>query len=139
MRFMIIRRADDQTEAGGVPKEEVVTAMLAYQEEMMKAGVFRDGRGLKPSSYGARVKIGGGEAVVTDGPFAETKELIAGFTMIEAGSREEALEWVKKWPQADNAELELRQVMGLEDFADAIAPELIEQDERMRAEGASKD
>src|SRR3712207_611789 len=107
MRFMIIRRADPQTEAGVLPPEAQIAAMADYNEEMVKAGVFLGGDGLRPSRHGARVSFRGGRPTVVDGPFAETKELIAGYTVIRVGSREEALEWVKRWPEED-VELELR-------------------------------
>jgi hypothetical protein len=121
MRFMIIRRADANTESehDNKPSAELMDAMAAYNMEMMKAGVFLGGDGLHPSSKGARVRIerDGAKPVVIDGPFAETKELIAGFTMIQVGSREEALDWVLRWPKEDGpVDLELRQVYELSDF-----------------------
>ena len=120
MRFMIIRRADDETESGAMPGEELLAAMARYNEEMVNAGVMRSGDGLHPSSKGARVSFSGGRPTVIDGPFAEAKELIAGFSIIEVGSREEAIEWVKRWPAMDaggNVQLEIRQLFELEDFA----------------------
>ena len=122
MRFMIIRKADAATEseADAIPSAELMDAMATYNMEMMKAGVFLGGDGLQPSAKGARVSISreGGKPVVTDGPFAETKELIAGFTMIQAASFEEALDWVTRWPKEDGpVELELRQVYEFDDFA----------------------
>jgi hypothetical protein len=121
MRFMIIRRADANTESEGdnKPSAELMDAMAAYNMEMMKAGVFLAGDGLHPSRKGARVRIerDGAKPAVIDGPFAETKELIAGFTMIQVGSREEALDWVLRWPKEDGpVDLELRQVYELSDF-----------------------
>ena len=116
MRFIIIRRADSKTESGAMPSEAVLTAMGAYNQAMIEAGVFRAGEGLRPSSQGARIQFRGGVPTITDGPFAETKEVIAGFTMIEVGSRAEALDWVRRWPEPD-VELELRQVFELGDFA----------------------
>ena len=111
MRFMIIRKADNNTEAGIMPSGKLLTAMLKYNEEMAKAGVFLDGEGLHPSSRGVRVKTSGGTRTLTDGPFTESKELIAGFTMIQVRSKEEAIEWVKRWPVEDgDVELEIRQV-----------------------------
>src|SRR5688500_9499877 len=101
MRFMIIRKADAETEAGAMPTEALVTAMMKYNEEMVNASVMVAGDGLKPSAKGARIRFAGGRPTVIDGPFAEAKELIAGFTMIEVGSREEALDWVKRWPTQD--------------------------------------
>lgn len=120
MKCMIIRKADGDTEAGQLPPDELLAAMGRYNERLVEAGVFRDGTGLKPSARGARVRFEDGKAVVTDGPFAETRELIAGFTMIETASFEEALDWVKQWPAEDCAggtlELEVRQLQTLEDF-----------------------
>lgn len=120
MRFIILRKADPDTEAGLMPSEELLEAMAQYNEAMIKAGVMVDGMGLKPSSYGARVQFKDGKPLITDGPFAETKELLAGFTVIQVKSREEALDWVKRWPALDGngqVTLELRQVFELEDFA----------------------
>jgi hypothetical protein len=120
MRFMIIRKADKDTEAGVMPSEALLSAMGRYNEEMIKAGVMLAGEGLQPSSKGARIKFSGGVPTIIDGPFTETKELIAGFTIIEVGSKEEALAWVRRWPALDGGgevELELRQVFELSDFA----------------------
>jgi hypothetical protein len=121
MRFMIIRKADSETEAGVLPSEALVTAMLAYNDEMIKAGVMIDGAGLQKSDKGARISFRNGAATITDGPFAETKELVAGFTIIDVKSKAEALEWVKRWPPLDghgNVQLELRQLFSAEDFGD---------------------
>ena len=121
MRFMIIRKADSETEAGVLPSEALVTAMLAYNDEMIKAGVMIDGAGLQKSDKGARISFRNGTATITDGPFAETKELVAGFTIIDVKSKAEALEWVKRWPPLDghgNVQLELRQLFSAEDFGD---------------------
>jgi hypothetical protein len=140
MRFMIIRKADRDTEAGVFPPntEELFAAMMKYNQEMIDAGVMIGGDGLMPSSRGARIKFSGGRPTVVDGPFAEAKELIAGYTLIQVGSREEALEWVKKWPPLDGngeVELELRQVYEADDFpADAFTPEMRAQEERQRAQ-----
>lgn len=138
MRFMIIRKADKATEAGEMPSEELLTAMIKYNEEMIQAGVMLAGEGLQPSAKGARIKFAGGKPTVLDGPFAETKELIAGFTMIQVKSKQEALEWVKRWPPLDangGVELELRQVFEAEDFGDELTPELRETEERLRRQG----
>jgi hypothetical protein len=116
MRFMIIRRADARTEAGEMPSEAVLTAMGNYNQAMIDAGIFRAGEGLHPSAKGARISFSNGIPTIIDGPFAETKEVIAGFTMIEVGSRAEALDWIKRWPEPD-VELELRQLFELSDFA----------------------
>jgi hypothetical protein len=135
MRFMIIRKADKATEAGEMPSEELITAMMKYNEEMIQAGVMLAGEGLQPSAKGARIQFSGGKPTVLDGPFAETKELIAGFTMIQVKSKQEALEWVKRWPPLDaggGVELELRQVFEAEDFGDELTPELRETEERLR-------
>jgi hypothetical protein len=133
VKFMIIRKADRNTEAGVMPSTELITAMLKYNEEMAKAGVFLDGMGLHPSSKGARVKTSGGKRIVIDGPFTEAKELIAGFTLIQARSREEAIEWVKRWPLEDgDVELEIRQVFDDDDFGPQFTEELREQEGRLR-------
>jgi PhnB protein len=126
MRFMIIRKADAETEAGVIPGEDLLNAMGAYNEELVKSGVFLDGMGLKASSAGARVQFKSGKPTVIDGPFAETKELIAGFTLIQTKSKAEAIEWVKRWPKEDghgNAEVEIRQVFELSDFGEGEAVE----------------
>nr|WP_316642132.1 YciI family protein [uncultured Roseateles sp.] len=137
MRFMIIRKADADTEACVMPSEQLLTDMMKYNEEMVRAGVMLAGEGLHPSAKGLRVKFAGGKPVLTDGPFAETKELIAGFTMIQVKSREEAIEWVKRWPALDGngaVELELRQVFEAEDFGEEFTPELRKQEDLLRAE-----
>jgi hypothetical protein len=141
MRFMIIRKADAETEAGAMPTEGLVAAMMKYNEEMVNAGVMVAGDGLKPSSKGARIRFSGGRPTVVDGPFAEAKELVAGFTMIDVASREEALEWVKRWPPEDghgNVELELREVYEADDFGEEFTPALREQEERLRAKMADR-
>ncbi len=132
MRFMIIRKADKDTEAGLMPTEELLAAMGQYNEQLMKAGAMLDGAGLQPSSKGARVKFSGGTPTVIDGPFDEAKELIAGFSIIQAKSKAEAIEWVKRWPVLDgggNVEIEIRQMYELEDFGPSEAIE------RMREAG----
>lgn len=133
MRFMIIRKADAATEAGVLPTEEQLETMLRYNQDLLEAGVLLAGEGLHPSSKGTRITFTNGEPTIVDGPFAEAKELIAGYTMIQVRSREEAIEWVRRWPEAD-VELELRQVFEAEDFGDAFTPELQEQEERMRTQ-----
>lgn len=135
MRFMIIRRADDETEAGVAPTEKLFTDMMRYNEELVKAGVLLAGDGLHPSSRGARIDFHDGKPTVTDGPFAESKELIAGFTIIQVKSKEEALEWVRRWPTTDghgNVRLELRQIFEAEDFGEAFTPELRRLEEELR-------
>jgi hypothetical protein len=136
MRFMIIRKADANTEAWGTPSEALVTAMMKYNEEMIRAGVMVGGDGLKPTSRGARIKFHGGKPTVVDGPFAEAKELIAGYTLIQVGSREEALEWVKRWPVEDGdgeVELELRELYEADDFGEEFTPAIRKQEELLRA------
>lgn len=141
MRFMIIRKADRQTEAGAMPSEALLTAMGDYMEEMHKAGILRGGEGLKPTSESARVKFRNGKPTVIDGPFTETKELIAGYSLIEVGSKEEALEWMKRWPAEDgegNVELELRPLYENEDFGEEFTADQREREDRMRAEIAKR-
>ncbi len=141
MRFMIIIKASKNTEAGVLPDEKLLAAMGNYNEELVKAGVLLAGEGLHPSSKGARVKISGGKRTVIDGPFAETKELIAGFWLIQVKSKEEAIEWVKRCPDplpGEDAVIEIRQVFEAEDFGAEFTPELREQEERLRAEMAAK-
>lgn len=136
MRFMIIRKADEETEAGVLPTEQQIADMMAYNEELVKAGVMLDGQGLQPSSTATRITFRDGSPTIVDGPFSETKELIAGFTIIDVKSREEALEWVKRWPEP-NVELELRQFFDMEDFGDAFTPELQAKEAELReASGA---
>ncbi|CAJ0863084.1 hypothetical protein R20233_01020 [Ralstonia sp. LMG 32965] len=141
MRFMILRLADQDTEASVMPSEELLTAMGKYMEELAKAGVLLGGEGLHPSSRGARVEFKGGKPTVIDGPFAEAKELIAGYTMLQVKSEEEALEWVKRWPALDgggNVRLEIRRVFEAEDFGAEFTPEAREREERLRADLAAK-
>ena len=141
MRFMIIRRADKQPEASVMPSEALLAAMGNYMEEMAKAGILLGGEGLHPTSKGSIVKFSKGKPTIIDGPFAESKELIAGYSMIEVKSKDEALEWVKRWPALDadgNVELEVRQVFEAEDFGAEFTPELREREERLRAELAAK-
>jgi hypothetical protein len=140
MRFMIIRKADRETEAGTLPSRELLTAMLAYNEEMVKAGVMLAGEGLQPSSKGARLKFSRGKPTVIDGPFAETKELIAGYSIIQVTSREEAIAWLKRWPAEDangEAELELRQIYEAADFGEEFTPELRKQEDLLRQQAES--
>jgi hypothetical protein len=137
MRFMIIRKADKETEAGLLPSTELLAAMMKYNEELVKAGVMLQGEGLQASSKGARVKFSKGKPTVIDGPFTEAKELIAGFTMIQVKSKEEAIEWVKRWPALDGhgeAEIEIRQVFEADDFGPELTPEIRKQEQRLRAE-----
>ena len=141
MRFMIIRRADKATEAGVMPSEQTLTLMGNYMQDMVNAGVLLGGEGLKPTSAGALVKFTNGKPKVIDGPFTEAKELIAGYALIQVNSREEALEWVKRWPAVDidaNVDLELREIFEADDFGPELTPELREQEERMRAQIGTK-
>lgn len=138
MRFMVIVKADKDTEAGVMPTEEMLTAMGKYNEELVKAGVMLAGEGLQPSSKGARVRFSGKQRTVIDGPFSETKELIAGYWLWQVRSREEAIEWLKRAPFDNNEEVELRQVFELEDFGAEMTPELREQEKRLIAEMAAK-
>ena len=133
MKFMILLKADRNTEAGKMPDEKLLADMLAYNEELVRAGVMLAGEGLQPSSRGARVKFSGASRTVVDGPFSETKELIAGFWMFRCASKEEAIEWVKRCPNPleGEAEIEIRQVFEADDFGEAFTPELREQEERL--------
>jgi hypothetical protein len=138
MRFMVIVKADQTTEDGVMPTEAELAEMGRYNEELVKAGVMLAGEGLHPSSKGARVRFDAdGNATVVDGPFTESKELIAGFWILQVSSREEVLEWVRKAPFR-NDELEVRQVFENEDFGEAMTPELREQEDRMRAQVAGQ-
>jgi hypothetical protein len=136
MRFMVLVKASEESEAGVMPSEQELTEMGKYNEELVKAGVMLAGEGLHPSSKGARVRFEGGQRTVIDGPFAETKELLAGFWLIQAKSREEAIEWVKRAPFDGGTEIEIRPVFESEDFGDAMTPELREQEDRLRAQFA---
>ena len=141
MRFMIIRRADQQTEAGVVPSEQMLTLMGNYMKEISDAGILLAGEGLKPSSEGARVKFTNGKPRVIDGPFSETKELIGGYLLIRASSKEEAIAWAKRWPALDleqNVELEIRPLFEEDDFGDEFTPELRKQETEMRAKAAER-
>ena len=136
MRFMLMVKATEDSEAGVLPSEELLTEMGNYNDELVKAGLLLAAEGLHPSSKGARVQFSGNKRTVIDGPFAETKELIAGFWLIQVKSKEEAIEWVKRCPNPleGEAEIEIRQVFEAEDFGDAFTPELREQEERLRAQ-----
>ncbi len=140
MRFMIIIKANKDSEAGVMPDEKMLAEMGKFNEELVKAGVMLAGEGLHPSSKGARVKFSGDKRTVIDGPFAETKELIAGFWIWQVKSKEEAIEWVKRCPNPTGveSEIEIRQIFEAEDFGAEFTPELREQEERLRAEIAAK-
>ena len=134
MRFMILIKANKDTEAGVLPSEQLLTEMGKFNEELVKAGVMLAGEGLQPSSKGARVKFSGSKRTVIDGPFTEVKELIAGFWLIDVKSKEEAIEWVKRVPNptGEESEIEIRQVFEAEDFGEVLTPELREQEDRHR-------
>ena len=137
MRFMIFVKASPDSEAGILPSEELMTAMGNFNEELAKAGILIDCDGLQPSSKGARVRFSGDQRTVIDGPFAETKELIAGYWLWQVKSKEEAIEWVKRCPNpmpGTDAEIEIRQVYEAEDFGAEFTPQLREQEERVRAQ-----
>jgi hypothetical protein len=141
MRFMVIVKATKDSEAGKLPDEKLLAAMGKYNEELARAGVLLSAEGLHPSSKGARVRFSGEERIVTDGPFAETKELVAGFWLWEVKSREEAIEWVKRCPNPHpgvDSEIEIRQVFEADDFGEAFTPELRKQEEEIRAKIESR-
>jgi hypothetical protein len=141
MRFMILVKANKDSEAGVLPDMKILTEMGKFNEELVKAGVLLAAEGLQPSSKGARVKFSGSKRTVTDGPFTETKELIAGFWLFEVKSKEEAIEWVKRSPNpfpGKESEIEIRQVFEAADFGPELTPELREAEERQRAEVAAK-
>jgi hypothetical protein len=132
MRVMVIVKGNKDSEAGVLPSREILTAMGKYNEELVKAGVMLAGEGLHASSKGKRIKFSGGKHSVTDGPFTETKELIAGFWLWQVRSMEEAIEWLKRSPFDGGAEIEVRQVFEAEDFGAELTPELKEREERLR-------
>ncbi len=136
MRFMVLVKADKNSEAGVLPDQKMLTEMGKFNEELVKAGVMLAGEGLHASSKGVRVKFSGGKTTVTDGPFAETKELVAGFWMWRVNSKDEAIEWLKRAP-FDQTEVEIRQVFEAEDFGEAFTPELREREARLRTQTAA--
>jgi hypothetical protein len=140
MRFMVMVKANKDSEAGVLPDQKILAEMGKYNEELVKAGVMLAGEGLQPSSKGARVKFSGTKRTVIDGPFTEAKELIAGFWLIQVKSKEEAIEWVKRCPNPfeGESEIEIRQVFEAEDFGAEFTPELRAQEERLRAQMAGK-
>ena len=140
MRFMIMVKATQESEAGVMPDQELLTAMGNFHEELVKAGIMQAGEGLQPSAKGARVRFSGTKRTVVDGPFAETKELIAGFWIWQVRSKTEAIEWVKRCPNpfAGESEIEIRQIFEAEDFGAEFTPELREQEERLRATVAAQ-
>jgi len=135
---MVIVKANADSEAGVMPSEQLLTEMGKYNEELVKAGVMLAGEGLHPSSKGVRIRFSGDQRTVIDGPFAETKELVAGFWLFQVKSKEEAIEWVKRAPMGGDTELEIRQVFEADDFGPELTPELREQEERLRAQTAAK-
>jgi hypothetical protein len=134
MRFMVIVKATKDSEAGVMPSEELLTAMMKYNEELVKAGIMLAGDGLQPSSKGARVQFDGPKRTVVDGPFAETKELVAGYWIWQVRSLDEAIEWVKRCPNPmpGPSEIEIRPLYEMEDFGDIVTPEVVEQEKRLR-------
>jgi hypothetical protein len=137
MRVMVIVKANEDSEAGVLPDEKLLTEMGKFNEELSKAGVMLAGEGLHASSKGARVRFSGGKKTVVDGPFAETKELVAGFWLWQVRSMDEAIEWLKRAPFEDT-EVEIRPVFEADDFGEALTPELRQQEERIRAETAAR-
>jgi hypothetical protein len=133
---MVVVKANEESEAGIMPNEKILADMGKYNEELVKAGIMLEGEGLHPSSKGKRVKFQGSNRLVTDGPFAETRELIAGFWLWKVKSMDEAVEWLKRAPFDGGTELEIRRVFEAEEFGDEFTPELREQEERIRAEAA---
>jgi hypothetical protein len=136
MRFMVMVKATKDSEAGVMPSQELLAAMGKFNEEMVKAGIMLAGEGLHPSSRGCRIRFSGDKRTVIDGPFAETKELVAGFWLIQVKSKEEAIEWMKRCPNPMNedSDIEIRQVFEAEDFGAEFTPELREQEDRLRAQ-----
>ena len=139
MRVMVLIKANRDSEAGKIPSEQLLTAMTAYNEELVKAGIMQGGDGLQPSVRGKRVRFAGDKCTVVDGPFSETKELLAGFWMWKVKSMEEAVEWVKRVPSVgapagESYEIEIRPLHEAEDFGDAMTPELRAKEEQLRAE-----
>ena len=139
MRFMVLVKANSESEAGVMPSQELLTAMGQYNEELVKAGVMQAGEGLHPSAKGARVKFSGKQRTVSDGPFAETKELVAGFWLWKCPSKENAIEWLKRAPFDGGAEIEIRPVFEADDFGAEFTPELREQEERLRQQAAENE
>jgi hypothetical protein len=138
MRFMVIVKANKDSEGGALPDKKILTDMGKFNEELVKAGVMLAGEGLQPSSKGVRVRFDGTKRTVIDGPFAETKELIAGFWLWQVKSKAEAIEWLKRAPFGGGTEVEIRQVFEAEDFGAEFTPELRKQEERLRAQMAAK-
>jgi len=140
MRFIVLVKASPESEAGVMPSQQLLAEMGKFNEELVKAGVMLEGEGLHPSSKGARIKFSGSKRTVVDGPFAETKELVAGFWVWQVRSKEEAIEWAKRCPNptGTEGELEIRQIFEPDDFGAEFTPELREQEERLRAQVAAR-
>jgi len=140
MRFIVMVKASPESEAGVMPSQQLLAEMGKFNEELVKAGVMLEGEGLHPSSKGARIKFSGSKRTVVDGPFAETKELVAGFWVWQVRSKEEAIEWAKRCPNptGTEGELEIRQIFEPDDFGAEFTPELREQEERLRAQVAAR-
>ena len=141
MRVMVQIKANADTEAGKMPDEKILTAMGNFNEELVKAGIMLGGEGLHPSASGKRVRLEGGKATVVDGPFAETKELIAGFWMWQCQSKQDAIDWVKRCPNpfpGGDSEIEIRQIFEAEDFGPALTPQAREAEDRMRAQAEQR-
>ena len=134
MRFMVLVKASPESEAGEMPSEEILAEMGKFNEELVRAGVMLAGEGLHPTSKGARIRFSGDERTVIDGPFAETKELLAGYWLIQARDRDEAIEWMKRAPFDGGTEIEVRPVFEEDDFGEEFTPELREQEQRTRAQ-----
>lgn len=141
MRFMVMVKASKDSEAGMLPSEQMLSEMGKFNEELVKAGVMLAGEGLQASSKGARIRFSGSKRTVIDGPFAETKELVAGFWILQCKSKEECVEWMKRCPNpmpGEESEIEIRQIFEAEDFGEAFTPELRQQEERHRAQSAAQ-
>ncbi len=138
MRVMVLVKADKNSEAGVMPSEAMLTEMGKFNEGLVKAGVMLAGEGLHPSSKGVRIRFNGAKRTVIDGPFAETKELLCGFWLLQVKSKDEAIEWIKRAPFDDGAEVEIRQVFEDDDFGEAFTPELRAQEQRMRDDIAKR-
>jgi len=141
MRFIVFVKATKNSEAGVMPSQELLTAMMKYNEELVQAGVMLGGEGLHPSSKGVRVKFSGSRRIVTDGPFVETNEIVAGYWLWQCKSKEEAIEWVKRCPSpmpGEESEIEIRPLFEADDFGAELTPELREREEQLRAQAAGK-
>lgn len=138
MRFLVMVPASKESEAGVLPDKKIIADMQKFNEEMVKAGVMLSGEGLHPTSKGARIRFSGGKTTVIDGPFTESKELIAGFWLIQAKSKDEAIAWMKRAPFGGGVEIEIRQIFEAEDFGAQLTPDLREKEERLREKIAAR-